>query len=72
MSSTPTAAKHDGNTVLDREPREADALLPDELALFTLALEDLPPAAGKDEHGLAGLEQALAVLARAAHRTNAA
>jgi hypothetical protein len=53
--------------VLDREPREADALLPDELVALALALHHLASAAGEDQHGLAPREQRGAVLASAAH-----
>ena len=48
---------HDRHLVLDREPREADALLPDQLVALVLVLHHLAPAAREDEHRFARLEQ---------------
>src|SRR5262249_7326336 len=51
--------------LLDRHPREAGPLLPDDLVGLALRLRDLAPAAGEDEHVRALLLEARAALAAA-------
>ncbi len=59
--------RHDRVAELDRQPREAKPLLPDQLVPLVRILEHLTGAAGEHQHMLARPHQLAHVLPRAAH-----